>query len=303
MVNIIATAESIHQAEALLNAGVDTLYVGGRPFGLRLPKDLSLEEIGRIAELAHEQKRKVTVAVNGLMHNEQIEQLPDYLKKLKKIKIDAMTVGDPGAILTLKELDLDIPFIYDAQTLVTSAEQIAFWVKRGAVGAVAARELTLTELIEIQNQLNVPIEVQVYGPTCIHQSKRPLVTNYYHYAELPESSDKERGLYLRDPKDTGSQYPIYEDENGTHIFSTEDLSLMPYLSELYNNNLHTWKLDGVLLAGQPFVEIAALFVKAKEALEAGHFVPAAFDNRLKDLQPATRPLGTGFYLKNPDDVK
>ncbi|WKB35335.1 hypothetical protein QS257_17310 [Terrilactibacillus sp. S3-3] len=70
MVNIIATAESIQQAEALLEAGVDTLYVGGHPFGLRLPNALSPEEIGRIAELAHERKRKVTVAVNGLMHNE-----------------------------------------------------------------------------------------------------------------------------------------------------------------------------------------------------------------------------------------
>ncbi|GGL59392.1 protease [Sporolactobacillus putidus] len=303
MINIIATAESPEQAGALLDAGVDTLYVGGHPFGLRLPRPLSPDEIERIAGMAHARGKKITVACNSLMHNEQVDQLPQYLSRLAEIPVDAITAGDPGAIFILEELGLPLLYIYDAGTLVTSAEQIAFWLDRGAIGAVAARELTLTELKKMQSKLEKPVEVLVYGPTCIHQSGRPLLTNYYRYSGLTERADKDRGLYLRDPKNPNSQYPIYEDEDGTHIFSTEDLSLMPCLQDLYDSGLHTWKLDGVLLHGEAFVKIAALFVEAKKALESGHFVAAGFVNRLKALQPETRPLGTGFYLKNPDDVK
>ncbi|EUJ26743.1 peptidase U32 family protein [Listeria cornellensis] len=301
--NIIATAESVLQAELLLGAGVDTLYVGGSRFGLRMPQSLTLADISEITNKAHEAGKKVLVAVNALMHNEHLHDLPDYLRELSNMKVDAITVGDPGVVFMLHEMKLDLPFVYDAQTFVTSAEQVDFWVKQGAVGAVMARELTLIELEAITAKMDVPIEVQVYGPTCIHQSKRKLVTNYQNIVEIKDDTSKDRGLYLREPNDADSQLPIYEDENGTHIFSTEDLSLMPYLERVYNAGLRTWKLDGVLLPGEDFVAIVALFVKAKEALEAGDFVAETFVNRLAKLQPETRALGTGFFLKQPDEVK
>ncbi|MCO7126955.1 U32 family peptidase [Sporolactobacillus shoreicorticis] len=297
---LIATAESLEQAEALINAGADRLYVGGHPFGLRLPKPLNLESIGQIADLAHRHGKKITVACNALMHNEQIHKLAPYLSQLGKFAVDTVSIGDPGAIFILRELGLPLPFIYDAGTLVTSAEQIAFWISQGASGAISARELTLKELIAMQKKLDRPIEVQVYGPTCIHQSGRPLLKNYFNYTgEVPKN---DQTLYLRDPKNSDSHYPIFEDTDGTHIFSTDDLSLMGQLKLMYENGLTKWKLDGVLLHGGRFVQITALFDEARRAIESGAFVPESFCNRLVKLQPAYRPLSTGFYLKNPEDV-
>lgn len=40
-IELVATSESLEQAEALLNAGADTLYVGNDEFGLRLPHSFS----------------------------------------------------------------------------------------------------------------------------------------------------------------------------------------------------------------------------------------------------------------------
>ncbi|WP_163652336.1 peptidase U32 family protein [Listeria sp. PSOL-1] len=300
---IIATADSALQAEKLLRAGVDTLYVGNNRFGLRLPASFSVTELQEIVAFAHGQGKKVIIAVNGLMHNEHIAEIPAYLKQLAEIKADAIACGDPGVILTLEELGLDLPFIYDAQTFVTSAEQIAFWVEQGAISAVLARELTKIEIEKIASSLNVPVEVLVYGPTCIHQSKRKLVTNYYNITDLDESSAKERGLYLREPGDADSMLPIYEDENGTHIFSSEDISLMPYLKELYQAGITTWKLDGILHESENFVRIAKLFVEAKEMIVKDAFVAESFVNQLAELSNKTRSLDAGFYLKDPDEVK
>lgn len=302
MIHLIATAESVGQAEALLDAGVDRLYIGGHPFGLRLPRSLNLDEIASITDAAHRRGKQVTVACNALMHNDRIEELPQFLTKLAECHVDAVTMGDPGAIFVLKELQLPLSWIYDGETLVTSAAQIDFWLKNGADGAIAARELTLIELKKIQSRLDRPVEVLVYGPTCIHQSRRPLLTNFYRYQGLNERTDSDRGLFLRDPKNPDSQYPIFEDADGTHIFSTEDLSLMPHLPELKAGGLRRWKLDGVLLHGPAFVHIAALFAEAKKAVEEGTFAAESFCARLRVLQPASRPLGTGFYLKHPDDV-
>ncbi|EUJ31524.1 putative protease [Listeria floridensis FSL S10-1187] len=300
---IIATAESALQAENLLRAGIDTLYAGNSRFGLRLPTSFSLSELEELTKLAHSYEKEIMVPVNGLMHNEHLEDLPEFLQALSEMKVDKIACGDPGVILTLEELELDLPYVYDAQTFVTSAEQIDFWVKQGAVGAVLARELTRPEVSEISQKLSVPVEMLVYGPTCIHQSKRKLVTNYYNIVELKEDASKERGLYLREPNDPESMLPIYEDENGTHIFSSEDISLMPYLAELYAAGLNTWKLDGILMHGADFVEIAKLFVEARDALLADGFVAETFVNRLAELTPKTRMVDAGFYLKDPNEVK
>lgn len=300
---IIATAESALQAENLLRAGVDTLYIGNSRFGLRLPTSFSNAEIEEITKLAHSFGKKVIVAVNALMHNDHVKELPVFLREMDAMGVDKIAVGDPGVILMLEELEIKVPFIYDAQTFVTSAEQIDFWAGLGAVSAVLARELTRPEVIQIAKRLDIPVEVLVYGPTCIHQSKRKLVTNYYNIVGLQTTADKARGLYLREPNDADSMLPIYEDENGTHIFSTEDISMMPYLAELYDAGVTTFKLDGILMHGADFVSIAKLFVEAKEALIQQNFVAETFVNRLAKLVPDTRELGAGFYLKNPDEVK
>src|SRR5690625_927240 len=200
MIQIIATAESIKQAEQLLTAGVDQLYIGNDDFGLRLPKSFSNDDIETITQMTHEQDKKIIVAVNAMMHNEHIEAVTSYLQFLEQIGVDAITVGDPGVIHIMRKEHIALPYIYDAHTLVTSARQINFWVKRGATGAVLARELTWTELQQISAQVDVPLEILTYGATCIHQSKRPLVENYFNFVGEDTDTSKERGLFLSEPK-------------------------------------------------------------------------------------------------------
>lgn len=306
MTQIIATAESVEQAEKLLDVGVDQLYIGNDEYGLRLPKSFTKEEIEQITKLAHEQKRKVLIAVNGLMHNEQIESIPSYLQFLKRIGVDAITLGDPGVVQVMRQESIALPFIYDAQTLVTSARQVNFWAKRGASGAVLARELTWQELQQIEQQVTVPLEILVYGATCIHQSKRPLVENYFNFIEEDMDTSKDRGLFLAEPKRTKTHYSIYEDRNGTHIFASDDVNLLPFIDDLFPTNLNRWKLDGIFTKGDRFVDIAHIFVKAKEALAAGSLttdLKLSLNEQLMNLHPVERSLSEGFYTKDPDDVQ
>lgn len=72
--------------------------------------------------------------------------------------------------------------------------------KKGASGAVLAREVPFEEMKELCKTVDVPVEVLVYGATCIHQSKRPLLQNYYNFTQQEEDKSKERGLFLSEPK-------------------------------------------------------------------------------------------------------
>ena len=75
------------------------------------------------------------------------------------------------------------PLHWDAETLVTNYFQCNYWGKKGASRAVLARELSLDEIINIKENANVEIEVQVHGMTCMFQSKRMLLGNYYTFQD------------------------------------------------------------------------------------------------------------------------
>ena len=307
MIEIITTIESMKQAEELLEAGVDTLYFGEERFGLRLPASFTREEQRELVALAHRYGKKVNIAVNGIIHPEKMKKVPEYLQFLKEINVDMITVGDTGIIYTMrKNPELSIPYVFDAETLVTSARQINFWAKKGAISAVLAREVPFDEMKEMENKLMIPVETLVYGATCIHQSKRPLLQNYYNYTQQDEKKDRERGLFLAEPKKEDTHYSIYEDSHGTHIFANNDINLSNELPQLYAHHFRTWKLDGVFTPGEAFVEITKLFVEAKKALLADTWTETLaqeMTNKINGLHPTNRGLDTGFFYIDPESIK
>lgn len=307
MITITSTAESVEQAKALLEVGVDRLYIGEKTYGLRVPAALSNDELREITELAHEAGKTVTIAVNGLMHPEMMAKIQPFLDFLVEIKADRIAVGDAGVIFVLQRDKYTLPFTYDASTMVASSRQVNFWVNQGAIEAVLARELPKAELEDMAGELQVPGEILVYGATVIHHSKRPLLQNYYNFIKTDETGkDRERNLFVSEPKKADTHYSIFEDEHGTHVFANDDLNMMTELSDLVKMGFDHWKLDGIFTRGENFVAVTKLFVEAKKLIEADEFTELkAFqlDEAVRKLHPEGRTLSHGFYDLDKDAVK
>ena len=304
---ITATAESIEQVKELLEAGVDRIYVGEKHYGLRLPHTFSYDDLRQIADLVHEAGREIVVAVNALMHQDMMDNIKPFLDFLAEIKTDYITVGDAGVFYVVNRDKYPFKTIYDASTMVTSSRQINFWgQKAGASEAVLAREVPSAELFAMQDILEIPAEVLVYGASVIHHSKRPLLQNYYNFTHIDDEKTRERDLFLAEPSDPTSHYSIFEDNHGTHIFANNDLDLMTKLLELVEHGFTHWKLEGIYTPGHNFVEIAKLFIRARELILAGKFThDQAFllDEAVHRYHPKNRFLDTGFYEYDPDMVK
>ncbi|MBM7708474.1 peptidase U32 family protein [Enterococcus lemanii] len=306
MIEIITTVASIEQAQAVLPF-VDTIYFGEETFALRLPHSFDRKEQRELVTLAHQAGKKAQVAVNGIMHPEKMKLIPEYLAFLVEIGVDQITVGEPGTIFVMKKNEaLRIPFIYAGETLVTSARQINFWAKKGAVGAILAREVPFEEMQIMAPQLSVPVEVLVYGGTCIHHSKRPLLQNYYNFTSQEEGKDRARDLFLSEPKKDETHYSIFEDSHGTHVFANNDLNLMKELKELADTGFQTWKLDGILNTGDSFVEIVKTFDQARQAIENKTWTKELAEELNAQIiahHPSNRGLDTGFYYIDPTKIK
>lgn len=306
MIELIATVESLAQARAVLPY-VDTIYFGEERFGLRLPTSFSREEQVELVKLAHEAGKLAHVAVNGIMHPDKMTEIPAYLEFLKAIGVDAVVIGDPGVVYRMRKQEAcRLPYIYDAQTMVTSARQINFWHKRGAIGAVLAREVPFAEMEKMVPQLHVPAEVLVYGATCIHQSKRPLLQNYYNFTEQEEKVTRKSDLFLSEPKKDETHYSIFEDSHGTHIFANNDVCLISELKTLTDIGMRTWKLDGIYTRGDAFIDITKIFAQAKEAILTNNWQSisvANWEHAIHQLHPQNRGIDKGFYELDPNKIK
>ncbi|GGE37753.1 peptidase U32 family protein [Streptococcus himalayensis] len=304
---ITATAESLAQAKALVELGVDRIYVGEKEFGLRLPHTFSHEELREIATMVHEAGKELTVAVNALMHQDMMNRIKPFLDFLEEIGTDYITVGDAGVFYVLKRDGYSFKTIYDASTMVASSRQINFWgQKAGASEAVLAREIPSAELFQMEEVLEIPAEILVYGASVIHHSKRPLLQNYYNFTKIDDEKSRTRDLFLAEPGDPESHYSIFEDNHGTHIFANNDLDLMTKLDELVAHGFTHWKLEGLYTPGDSFVEIARLFVEARTLIEQGKFTANQaflFDEKIHQWHPKNRFLDTGFYEFAPDKVQ
>lgn len=301
---LLVTPKSVEHIKALIEAGADAFVIGEQHFGLRLAGEFSVKEVEEATKLIHEAGKKVYVAVNAIFHNDRIEAMEQYLKEMQRIGVDALIFGDPAVVVAVRELGITIPLHWNPETIATNWFQANYWHERGAKRAVLARELSLDEVIEIKENAKSEIQVQIHGMTCMFQSKRSLLGNYFLYRnEVMEIENRKenKNMFLHD-KERKNKYPIYEDMNGTHIFSPNDMCLIDELTELFEAGIDSMKFDGVLHTEEYINTVTTCYRQAIDAYfdngeDAYDEIKDELLEKIEEIQPELRPLDTGFIFK------
>lgn len=303
MTELLVTPKSLSHINDLIEAGADAFVIGEEQFGLRLAGEFNREDLKAAIDLIHEHNKKAYVAVNGIFHNEHLDAVEDYMKFLHVVQPDAILFGDPAIVMYERELGNTIPLQWNQETLVTNYFQVNYWGQRGANRAVLARELSLDEVLNIKAHSDVAIEVQVHGMTCMFQSKRSLLGNYFMYQDKVmkiENREIKDAMLLYD-EERNNKYPIFEDNNGTHIMSPNDICVIEELEELIEAGIDSFKIDGVLHSEEYITTVTKAYRQAldlyNEDVEA--YEDAKFDllDMIEEIQPEHRPLDQGFLFK------
>lgn len=301
---LLVTPKSVDHIKALIEAGADAFVIGEQKFGLRLAGEFSVNDVEQATTIIHEAGKKVYVAVNAIFHNDRLDDLDEYLKEMQRIGVDALLFGDPAVVMAVRELGITIPLHWNPETIATNWFQVNYWNERGAKRAVLARELSLDEVVEIKENAKAEIEVQIHGMTAMFQSKRSLLGNYFLYrGEVMEIENRKenKNMFLHD-KERKNKYPIYEDLNGTHIFSPNDMCLIDELTDLFEAGIDSLKFDGVLQTEEYITTVTNCYRQAIDAYfdngeDAYDEIKDELLEKIKEIQPAIRPLDTGFIYK------
>jgi U32 family peptidase len=300
---LLVTPTSVSHIHDLANAGADAVMIGEQRYGLRLAGEFSRADVAEAVKAAHQYGMKVYVAMNAIFHNDKVDELSDYVRFLAEVGADAIVFGDPAVLMTVREVAPQMKLHWNTETTATNWYTCNYWGRKGAKRAVLARELNMEAILDIKKHAEVEIEVQVHGMTCMYQSKRSLIGNYFEYqGKVMEIERKkyEKGMFLYD-KERDNKYPIFEDENGTHIMSPNDICIIDELSEMVDAGIDSFKIDGVLHEQSYITEVTKLYRRAIDLCAENR---AQYEKekdellaKIEAIQPKHRPLDTGFFFK------
>lgn len=300
---LLVTPTNVENLVALLEAGADAFVIGEQRYGLRLAGEFNREDVKKSIKFAHEKGKKVYVAMNAIFHNEKVDELGEYLQFLKDAGADAVIFGDPAVLMSAREVAPDMPLHWNTETTATNWFTCNYWGKRGSKRAVLAREINMDAIVEIKENAEVEIEVQVHGMTAMFQSKRSLIGNYFEYqgnVDEMEKGKQSKNMIIHD-KERANKYPIFEDENGTHIMSPNDICMIDELGDLFEAGIDSLKIDGILHTPEYIVSVTKLYREAIdlyfEDLDLYEDKKSELLEKIEEIQPENRPLDTGFFFK------
>lgn len=306
-VELLAPAGNFEKLEIAINYGADAVYLAGKDFSLRnFSGNFSAKELDLAIKLAHTNGVKVFVALNIYSRNSEQKAIAEYLKKLGKIKPDALIIADPGILMEARNLVPEIPVHLSTQSNTTNYKSVLFWAQMGIKRINAARELSLKEINQMTLQCESEIEAFVHGAMCISYSGRCLLSSFMALRDSNrgECSHPCRWKYsVVEELRPGKYMPLAEDDRGTYIFNSSDLCMIEHIPAMIKAGITSLKIEGRMKG----INYLASTVKVyREAIDRYYDNPDQYEvdqNWIQELsQINNRGYCTGFYFNDPEQI-
>ncbi len=222
---LLAPAGNLEKLKMAIIYGADAVYFGGEEFGLRARADnFNKEQMIEGIKFAHDRNKKVYVTANIIAHNDDLNNLPEYIKELEELGVDAIILADPGIFSIVREVSPNMEVHLSTQANNTNYKSVEFWHKLGITRVILARELSFPEIKEIREKVPSTLELEafIHGAMCISYSGRCLLSNYM------AKRDANRGdcaqpcrfkYYVVEETRPGQYFQIEGNDQGTFLFN------------------------------------------------------------------------------------
>ena len=305
---LLAPAGDLEKLKIAVEYGADAVYFGGELFSLRAGAgNLSVPEIREGTEYAHERGRKVYMTINIFAHNEDMEQLENYLKEIREIPIDGFIVSDPGVIWAIRQVMPQAEIHLSTQANTTNYASAAFWHSMGVKRIVTARELSFEEIRGIRDHTPADMEIEsfVHGAMCISYSGRCLLSNFMTHRDANRGACSHpcRWKYaLVEEQRPGEYIPVEEDDRGTYFFNSKDLCMIAHIPELVEAGIDSFKIEGRM---KSIFYVAVTVGAYRKAIDAYIADPEGWQYDPKWMEElckvSHRDFTTGFYFDKPGE--
>ncbi|MBP3265883.1 MAG: U32 family peptidase [Clostridiales bacterium] len=306
---VLSPAGSPEKLKTAIAYGCDAVYMAGKRFGLRTFSDnFDHDDMKSCIAYAHERGVKCYVTMNIMGLEADMKVIDDEIDFVAhEAHADAVLVSDPGIFVHVKRVAPDLEIHISTQASTTNSDACKFWYEQGARRIVLARELSLSDIKQIRNNIPSDLELEafVHGAMCISYSGRCILSNYFTGRRSNGGACAQPcrwGYSLVEEKRPDEALPIEQDERGTYILSSKDLSMIEHIPDLVDAGVDSLKIEGRIkgdyyaaVTAKVYREAVDLYLKDPE----GWKVDPAWPDLLEKL--THRDYDTGFFYDSPSD--
>lgn len=297
---LLAPAGSLEKLRWAIDYGADAVYLGGVNYSLRAnAKNFTLKEIEEGVKYAHEKNAKVYVTVNIVFHNEDVNGLESYLKKLALIGVDAIIFSDPLVIDIVKNNNLNLELHLSTQASILNKDAAKYYINQGVSRIVLARECSKEDIKNIIVETGTEIECFVHGAMCTNISGRCVLSNYF------TNRDANRGGCCQVCR---FNFNLYDEKKNKiskeddFSIAPKDLSLVDYVKEMMDIGVSSFKLEGRMRSVYYIATIVSVYRRLIDMYSIG-LVDDEYINRAKKIlyRCANRDVAAQFFNKKPGE--
>ena len=234
MIELLSPAGKMENLEFALMYGADAVYFGGQNYSLRAnAQNFSIDQIEEATKYAHERGKKVFVTVNIVFHNEDLDGLKAYLKKLDGIGVDAIIASDITVIKYAKELKCSFDIHLSTQASTLNSMAVKFWQNLGVKRVVLARESSKEDIVSIKKDTGIDVEAFIHGAMCCRFSGKCILSNYV------TNRDSNRGGCAQI-----CRWEFSIDKDRFMSIMPKDLNMVTFIDDMIDIGVNSFKIEG-----------------------------------------------------------
>ncbi len=250
--------------ESAINNGADAVYYGVPHWNARgRTEDFSFEDVEEMIRYARLRGVKTYLAMNILIFEREIQELPEFLEKLISLKPDAFIIQDIGLARLIKAISPEQEIHASTQMTLASSEAVNLVKDIGFSRAVLARELSAKQIAQINSLTDLELEVFIHGALCVSYSGQCLTSENFggrsaNRGQCAQSCRLPYRIFI-DGKE-------WKDPKARYLFSTRDLCALPKLEELREIGVESLKVEGRLKSPEYVAAVSHAYRKALDKL-------------------------------------
>ncbi len=247
---LLAPAGNLEKLKWAVVYGADAVYFGCEFGSLRsFAGNFSFDDAKAGLDYLHAHNKKGYVTLNIYPYSDEFDKLLETAKTLDGYGADAFIVADLGVLSQLKQLGLNADLHISTQANTTNYQAALAYKELGAKRVNLARELSLEKVRDIQKNINVEIETEIFvhGAVCFSYSGRCAISDYLtgYKANRGQCKHPCRWKYaLVEETRPGEYMPVFEDDRGLYLFNSKELALFEYVPALKEAGVTSIKIEG-----------------------------------------------------------
>ena len=249
---------------AAVNNGADAVYFGVPHWNARgRTEDFSFEDVAEMIRYARIRGVRTFLAMNVLVFEREIQDLPEFLERLIALEPDAFIIQDIGLARLIRAIAPNQEIHASTQMTLSSAEAVNLATQLGFSRAVLARELSLKEIASIKSATDLELEVFIHGALCVSYSGQCLTSENFggrsaNRGQCAQSCRLPYRIFV-DGKE-------YLDTDAKYLFSPHDLCALPKLKDLEEIGVDSLKVEGRLKSPEYVAAVAKAYRKALDSI-------------------------------------